>query len=45
MEIEQQACCLNESYMLNTKPVDDQPVSMQDYNEFTDSVAENFFGQ
>ena len=31
--------------MLNIKPVDDQPVSMPDYNEFTDSIAENFFGQ
>ncbi len=31
--------------MLNIKPVDDQPVSMPNYNEFTDSIAENFFGQ
>lgn len=36
---------LNESYMLNVMPVDDAPVSMKEYYEFTDSIAENFFGQ
>jgi hypothetical protein len=36
---------LYESYMANTKPVDDLPVSMKEYNQFTDTIAENFFGQ
>jgi hypothetical protein len=35
----------HQSYMQNTAPVDAQPLRAKEYNEYTDRINENFFGE
>ncbi len=33
------------SYIINTKTINASPIATKNYNEFTDTMNENFFGE